>query len=88
MRIVLILVAAIAATAALPAVAHARNPFPAPTVQQVFIASQTVTAEQALITQIARFDGRLPGIRRRRQDPQGHRRPGQYFYVTIPTSRT
>src|SRR6187551_2448408 len=56
MRKFLILVAAIAATAAFPvaaAAADGETPFPAPKVQQVFIAAQTVTAERALITQVA-----------------------------------
>ncbi len=87
MRIVLILVAAIAATAALPAVAHAQEtPFPAPTVQQVFIASQTVTAERALITQIA--PGSTVVFRAYAVDGKTRKviaaKDVKYFYVTIP----
>jgi hypothetical protein len=56
MRKFLILVVAIAAAAAFPvaaAAADGETPFPSPKVQQVFIAAQTVTAERALITQVA-----------------------------------
>jgi hypothetical protein len=87
MRIVLILVAAIAATAALPAVAHAQEtPFPAPTVQQVFIAAQTVTAERALITQIA--PGSTVVFRAYAVDGKTRKviaaKDVKYFYITIP----
>ena len=54
MRIVPILIAAVAATVALPAVANAQEtPFPSPKVQQVFVAAQTVTTQRAMITQVA-----------------------------------
>jgi hypothetical protein len=87
MRIVPFLVAAIAATAALPAVANAQEtPFPAPTVQQVFIAAQTVTAERALITQIA--PGSTVVFRAYAVDGKTRKviaaKDVKYFYVTIP----
>jgi hypothetical protein len=87
MRIVPFLVAAIAATAALPAVANAQEtPFPAPTVQQVFIAAQTVTAERALITQIA--PGATVVFRAYAVDGKTRKviaaKDVKYFYVTIP----
>ena len=59
MRIVPILIAAIAATVALPAVANAQEtPFPSPKVQEVFVAAQTVTTQRAMITQVAPEIGR------------------------------
>ena len=83
----LILIAATAATAALPAVAAAQEtPFPSPTVQQVFIAAQTVTSERALITQVA--PGGTVVFRAYAVDGKTRKviaaKDVKYFYVTIP----
>ena len=90
MRKILILVAAIAASAALPAAAVAGNsdtPFPSPTVKQVFIAAQTVTTQRALITQVApsstvvfrayAVDGKTRNLIAAKDV--------KYFYVKIPS---
>ena len=87
MRIVLILIAAIAATAALPAVANAQEtPFPSPKVQQVFVAAQTVTAQRAVITQIA--PGATVVFRAYAVDRKTRNviaaKDVKYFYVKIP----
>jgi hypothetical protein len=89
MRTFLTLLAAITALAALPAAAAAADgetPFPAPTVQQVFIAAQTVTAERALITQIA--PGGTVVFRAYAVDAKTRKvmaaKNVKYFYVKIP----
>lgn len=83
----LILLTAIAATAALPAAAHAQEtPFPSPKVQQVFIAAQTVTAERAVITQVA--PGATVVFRAYAVDGKTRKlvaaKDVKYFYVKIP----
>jgi hypothetical protein len=88
MRKVLILLAAIAATAAFPATAPAADgetPFPSAKVLQVFIAAQTVTPERALITQVSpggtvvfrayAVDGKTRNVLAAKDV--------KYFYVTI-----
>ena len=52
-----------------------RLPFPAPKVQQVFVAAQTVTTDGTM-TQLlrARRHGRLPRLRGRREDAEDARR--------------
>ena len=87
MRIVPILIAITAAALALPAVAAAQEtPFPSPTVQQVFIAAQTVTPERALITQVA--PGGAVVFRAYAVDGKTRKviaaKDVKYFYVTIP----
>ena len=89
MRKILILLAATTAVAAFPAAAAAADgetPFPAPTVQQVFIAAQTVTPERALITQIA--PGGTVVFRAYAVDAKTRKimaaKNVKYFYVTIP----
>jgi hypothetical protein len=89
MRKILILIAATAATAALPAVATAADgetPFPSPTVQQVFIAAQTVTTQRALITQVA--PGTTVVFRGYAVDGKTRKviaaKDVKYFYVKIP----
>ncbi len=87
MRNLLILVAAIAATAALPATATAQEtPFPSPKVQQVFIAAQTVTAGRAMITQVA--PGATVVFRAYAVDGKTRdiiaAKDVKYFYVKIP----
>jgi hypothetical protein len=89
MRKILILVAAIAASAALPAAAVAGNsdtPFPSPTVKQVFIAAQTVTTQRALITQVA--PGSTVVFRAYAVDGKTRNliaaKGVKYFYVKIP----
>jgi hypothetical protein len=87
MRIVLFLIAAIAATAALPAVAHAQEtPFPSPKVQEVFVAAQTVTTQRALITQVA--PGGTVVFRAYAVDGKTRKviaaKDVKYFYVKIP----
>jgi len=86
MRKILILMAATAAAAALPAVANAETPFPSPTVQEVFIAAQTVTTERALITQIA--PGATVVFRGYAVDGKTRKliaaKDVKYFYVKIP----
>lgn len=87
MRKFLILVAAVAVTAALPAAANAQEtPFPAPAVKEVFIAAQTVTADRALITQIA--PGATVVFRAYAVDGKTRKviaaKDVKYFYVTIP----
>ncbi len=86
-----LLVAAIAATAAFPAAAAAADPpvetpFPSPKVQQVFIAAQTVTTERAMITQVA--PGSSVVFRAYAVDGKTHRvlaaKGVKYFYVKIP----
>jgi hypothetical protein len=87
MRRFLIWMAAIVATAALPAAAAAQEtPFPSPTVQQVFIAAQTVTPERALITQVA--PGATVVFRAYAVDGKTRNviaaKGVKYFYVKIP----
>jgi hypothetical protein len=87
MRIVPILIAAVAATVALPAVANAQEtPFPAPKVQQVFVAAQTVTAQRAVITQVAPDSTVV--FRAYAVDGKTHKviaaKDVKYFYVKIP----
>lgn len=87
MRTVPILIGVTAAALALPAVAAAQEtPFPSPTVQQVFIAAQTVTPERALITQIA--PGGTVVFRALAVDGKTRKviaaKDVKYFYVTIP----
>ena len=89
MRKFLILLAAVTAVAALPTAAVAADgetPFPAPTVQQVFIAAQTVTTERALITQVA--PGGTVVFRAYAVDAKTRKIMAatnvKYFYVTIP----
>jgi hypothetical protein len=86
----LILVAAIAASTALPSAAAAavgETPFPSPTVQQVFIAAQTVTADRALITQVA--PGSSVVFRAYAVDGKTRKviaaKGVKYFYVKIPS---
>ena len=72
---------------ALPAVANAQEtPFPSPKVQQVFIAAQTVTAERAMITQVA--PGATVVFRAYAVDGKTRKviaaKDVKYFYVTIP----
>lgn len=92
MRKFLILVAAIAATA-LPAAAAAADgetPFPAPKVQQLFVAAQTVTAQGALITQVA--PGSSVVFRAYAVDGKNRKviaaKDVKYFYVKIPNQPT
>lgn len=87
MRIVPILIAAIAATVALPAVANAQEtPFPSPKVQQVFVAAQTVTTQRAMITQVA--PGATVVFRAYAVDGKTRTviaaKDVKYFYVKIP----
>ncbi len=86
MRKFLILMAATAAVSAFPAVADAETPFPSPTVQEVFIAAQTVTTERALITQIA--PGATVVFRGYAVDGKTRKliaaKDVKYFYVKIP----
>jgi len=87
MRIVPFLIAAIAASVALPAVANAQEtPFPAPKVQQVFVAAQTVTAQRAVITQVAPDSTVV--FRAYAVDGKTHKviaaKDVKYFYVKIP----
>ena len=87
MRTFLIWMAAIVATAALPAAAAAQEtPFPSPTVQQVFIAAQTVTPERALITQVT--PGATVVFRAYAVDGKTRNviavKDVKYFYVKIP----
>jgi hypothetical protein len=87
MRTVPILIAMAAAVSVLPAVAAAQEtPFPAPTVQQVFIAAQTVTPERALITQVA--PGGTVVFRALAVDGKTRKviaaKDVKYFYVKIP----
>jgi hypothetical protein len=93
MRKVLILVAAIAASFAIPAVAVAADgetPFPSPTVQQVFIAAQTVTADRAIVTQVA--PGSSVVFRAYAVDGKTRKIIAagdvKYFYVKIPNQPT
>jgi hypothetical protein len=87
MRIVPILIAAVAATVALPAVANAQEtPFPSPKVQQVFVAAQTVTTQRAMITQVA--PGATVVFRAYAVDGKTRNviaaKDVKYFYVKIP----
>lgn len=87
MRIVPILIAAVAATVALPAVANAQEtPFPSPKVQQVFVAAQTVTTQRAMITQVA--PGATVVFRAYAVDGKTRTviaaKDVKYFYVKIP----
>ena len=87
MRIVPFLTVALAAAAALPAVANAQEtPFPSPKVQQVFVAAQTVTAQRALITQVA--PGTTVVFRAYAVDGKTRKviaaKDVKYFYVKIP----
>ena len=87
MRIVPILIAAIAATVALPAVANAQEtPFPSPKVQEVFVAAQTVTTQRAMITQVA--PGATVVFRAYAVDGKTRTviaaKDVKYFYVKIP----
>ena len=87
MRTFLTLAAVALATAAFPAAAAAQEtPFPAPTVKQVFVSAQTVTADKALITQIA--PGGTVVFRAYAVDGKTHKlmaaKDVKYFYVTIP----
>ena len=87
MRIVSILIAAVAATVALPAVANAQEtPFPSPKVQQVFVAAQTVTTQRAMITQVA--PGATVVFRAYAVDGKTRNviaaKDVKYFYVKIP----
>lgn len=87
MRIVPILIAAIAATVALPAVANAQEtPFPSPKVEQVFVAAQTVTTQRAMITQVA--PGATVVFRAYAVDGKTRTviaaKDVKYFYVKIP----
>ena len=89
MRKILILLAATTAAAALPAVATAADgetPFPSPTVKEVFIAAQTVTAQRALITQVA--PGTTVVFRGYAVDGKTRKviaaKDVKYFYVKIP----
>jgi hypothetical protein len=87
MKTFLILLTAIAATAGLlPGSAAADTPFPSPTVQQVFIAAQTVTTQRALITQVA--PGSTVVFRAYAVDGKTRKvlaaKGVKYFYVKIP----
>lgn len=89
MRTFLTLLAATTAVAAFPSAAAAADgetPFPAPTVQQVFVAAQTVTAERALITQVA--PGGTVVFRAYAVDGKTRKvmaaQNVKYFYVKIP----
>lgn len=86
MRSILILLTAAVAAVGLPAAAAAETPFPAPKVQQVFIAAQTVTAQRALITQVA--PGATVIFRAYAVDGKTRKvvaaKDVKYFYVTIP----
>jgi hypothetical protein len=90
MRKILILVAAVAASAALPAAAAAETPFPSPTVKQVFIAAQTVTTQRALITQVAPSSSVI--FRAYAVDGKTRKliaaKDVKYFYVKIPGQPT
>ncbi len=91
MRIVPILIAAVAATVALPAVANAQEtPFPSPKVQQVFVAAQTVTTQRAMITQVA--PGATVVFRAYAVDGKTRNviaaKDVKYFYVKIPNQPT
>jgi len=87
MRIVPFLTVVIVAMAALPAVANAQEtPFPSPTVQQVFVAAQTVTTQRAMITQVA--PGGTVVFRAYAVDGKTRKviaaKDVKYFYVKIP----
>lgn len=89
MRKIVILLAVTAAVAGFPTVAAAADgetPFPAPTVKEVFIAAQTVTAERAVITQIA--PGGTVIFRAYAVDGKTRKviaaKDVKYFYVKIP----
>ena len=87
MRKISILIAAIAASVALPAVANAQEtPFPSPKVQEVFVAAQTVTAARAVITQVA--PGATVVFRAYAVDGKTRTviaaKDVKYFYVKIP----
>ena len=88
MKRILILGAALAATATLTASARAANPvpFPAATVKQVFIAAQTVTKDGAMSSWFA--PGASVVFRAYAVDPKSHKvvdpKAVKYFYVTIP----
>ena len=93
MRKILILIAATAASAGLPAIATAADgetPFPSPKVQQVFVAAQTVTTERALITQVA--PGTSVIFRAYAVDGKNRKviaaKDVKYFYVKIPNQPT
>ena len=87
MRPILILLAGVVATVALPASAAAADtPFPSPKVQQAFVAGQTVTSTGSVITQIA--PGGTVVFRAYAVDGKTHKtvtaKDVKYFYVTIP----
>jgi hypothetical protein len=66
--------------------ADGETPFPAPKVQQVFVAAQTVTADRAVITQVA--PGSTVYFRAYAVDGKTKKvmaaKAVKYFYVTIP----
>jgi hypothetical protein len=88
MKKILILGAVLAAAATLTSAAAAANPapFPAPTVKDVFIAAQTVTADGAMSSWFA--PGASVVFRAYAVDPKSHKvidpKAVRYFYVTIP----
>lgn len=88
MKRILIFGAVLAAAATVAASALAANPvpFPAATVQQVFVAAQTVTADGSLSSWFKPGDSVV--FRAYAVDPKSHKvvdpKAVKYFYVTIP----
>ena len=89
MKRILILSAGLATAALLAASALAANPpspFPAATVQQVFVAAQTVTTDGSMSSWFA--PGGTVVFRAYAVDPKSHKvvdpKAVKYFYVTIP----